>query len=312
MPTTLYVEPAPISKKSITVVSWPYHANWNLLNSLNNGCYLGGHQHTNLGEASNTILLYAVFKALDYKLNGTALDASRGKFTHILIDTQLKDSMLTFVTEPTFSAVRKILTIASKNFNPARVAPLYKKYSQLLDIKVDSSHFAHSCNEFAKGAKSLAVFITGTIKIPDGKTADLKATADAMSAAPETVTGEKAPSKGTDVEGLKVFDEIVCKDRLETFIVQQLLQTMQIESHVRNGNLIPITGSSKWDTVKNKFDADRIKRFVELKLVKLGDKLPAVLRFMCSRSGYFTAAELHALPKTYTAASLTALIKKHF
>lgn len=304
---TLTVEPALISKKAILVMSWPYKANWDLLNSLNNGCYLSGQDEYPLGP--QTVLLFSLYKLLEYKLGATALDASRGKFTSVKIDTQKGNAILTFTTEPTFSAVRKVLGIACKNFTPAKLMPLYKKYAQLLGIKPEPAHFVYSVEQMVVGAKTLQTFITGTVKVPEGKLSSLKELTGLIK--PDKADGKSEPPK-SESKTVFTWDEIVCGPRLETFLVQQLLQTMQIESHVRDGNLIPITGSSKWDTVKNKFDTDRIKRFVDLKLLKLGPKLPDVMRFMCAGSGYFTAADLEKLPATYTSASLHVMFKKHF
>lgn len=305
---TLSVKPALISKKTILVMSWPYKANWDLLNSLNNGCYLTGQDEHPLGV--QTVLLFSLYKLLEYKLGATALDASRGKFTSAKIDTQKGHAILTLTTEPTFSAVRKVLTIVSKNFTPAKLMPLYKKYAQLLGIKVDAGHFVYAVDQMVSGAKTLQTFITGTIKVPDGKLANLKELNDAIK--PIKADGKSATPASDASKPLVTWDEIDCASRLDAFLVQQLLQTMQIESHVRDGNLIPITGSSKWDTVKNKFDNERIKRFIELKLVKLGAKLPDVMRLMCAASGYFTAGDLDKLPVAYTPATLTAMLKKHF
>lgn len=303
----LTVKPALISKKAVIVVSWPYKANWDLLNSLNNGCYLSGQDDHPMGP--QTVLLYSLYKFLEYKLGASALDATRGKFTSLKVDTQRGHAILTFVTEPTFSAVRKVLSVMSKNFTPAKLMPIYRKYAQLLGIKIESGHFAFCVDEMIKGVKSIDAFCTGTIRVPEGKLPVLSAFVTAIK--PEPAEG-KAVAPPSESKPLKTWDEIKCNNMLQAFLVQQLLQTMQIESHVRDGNLIPITGSSKWDTVKNKIDADRIKRFVELKLIKLGDKLPDVIRLMCAMTGYFTTTELEKLPASYNIAGITAMLKKHF
>lgn len=308
---TLTVKPAPLAKKSVIVMSWPYTANWDTLTSLSNGCYL--QCSSPAAHQIETILLFSLVKMLEYKLTGTAIDAVRGKFCSISADVQKNHAILTLTTEPTFSAVRKVLTVVSKNFAPSKLMPLFKKYAQEMDIKADPAHFNYAVAEMAKGLKSLSVFVTGTIRLPDDGLKALKSALDNVN--PElSGKGVKPPAPKQGDEGyteVKV-DEFAMGDKLDTFLCQQMLKTIQTESHVRNGNLVPITGSSKWDTVKAKVDKDRISRFVELKLLKLGDKLPGTIRLMCASSGYFTSPELAKLPESYTSASLTAILKKHF
>lgn len=304
---TLIIKPALISKKAILNLSWPYKANWDLLNSLNNGCYLSGENEHDM--APQTILLFSLTKLLEYKLSGSALDSSRGKFTNLKVDCQHNSAIITLTTEPTFSAVRKVLSIVSKNFAPAKLTVIYKKYSQLLGIKISPGEFVYCVDEMLKGIKNLSVFCTGTIKIPDGKISSLKDIVDTIK--PESADGKaETPKSVTTV--LKTWDELKCTSSLDAFLVQQLLNTMQIESHIRDGALIPITGSTKWDTVKSKVDTSRIDRFVEQKLIKLGDKLPDVMRLLCAQTGYFTSSELDKLPSSYTASSIKIILKKYF
>ena len=305
---SLTIKPAPLSKKSVIVMSWPFKVSWDLLNSLNSGCYLSGQDSH--PQAHATIVLFCLKQLFSYKLGATALDAVRGKFAQVDVDTQKGTSIITLTTEPTFSAVRKVVTVVAKNFAPAKLMPLYKKYAQLLGVKPDAAHFAHAVTELAKGAKTLQCFVTGTVRVPDGGEKTLKAALDLIK--PESLPGGKAPQELKSDATPVVWDEFVIPARLDAFLVQQLLKSMQIESHVRDGNLIPITGSSKWDTVKGKVDKDRIERFVEQKLVKLGPKLPDAIRLMCACSGYFTAPELEKLPSKYDKAALVALLKKHF
>jgi len=77
---TLSIKPALITKKAIIVLSFPFKANWDLLNSLSNGCYLSG-QEEHPHSAPQTVMLFALAKLFEYKLSGNALDSSRGKFT---------------------------------------------------------------------------------------------------------------------------------------------------------------------------------------------------------------------------------------
>jgi hypothetical protein len=305
---TLSIKPAPISKRSVIVMSWPYKASWDLLNSLNSGCYLSGQDSH--PQATSTILLFCLSKLFEYKLGATALDSLRGKFADVECNVQKGTAILTLKTEPTFSAVRKVVTVVSKNFTPEKLMPLFKKYAQLLGVKPEAAHFAHAVGEMAKGAKTLQCFVTGKVTVPDGGEKVLKGALDLIK--PAVPSGGKAPQELKSDATPVTWDEFVIPGRLDAFLVQQLLSTMQVESHVRDGNLIPITGSSKWDTVKGKVDKDRIERFVEQKLVKLGPKLPDVLRFLCASSGYFSAGELEKLPAKYDKAGLTALVKKHF
>jgi hypothetical protein len=305
---TLSIKPALISKKSVLVISWPYKANWDLLNSLSNGCYLNGQDDHPQGP--QTVLLFSLYKFLEFKLDGNALDASRSKFATIGVNSQRGQAILTLETEPTFSAVRKVLTLVSKNFTPSKLMSLYKKFCGLLGMKVDSGEFAWCVEEMIKGIKTLAVFVTGTIRVPDGKLDDLKKIVQSIT--PDKYDAKSSVPKQSSNKSLATWDEITCASRLEAFLIQQLLSSMQIESHVRDGNVIPITGSSKWETVKNKIDGDRIDRLVEQKIIKLGDKLTDTMRLLCARTGYFSATELDKLPSNYTAANLKSILKKHF
>lgn len=303
---TLSVRPAAVSKRAVIVMSFPYRASWDLLNSLNSGCYLTGRDDH--PQASATVLLFSMAKLLEYKLGATALDAVRGKFATVAADVQKGSAIFTFSTEPTFSAVRKVVTVVSKNLEPAKLMPLYKKYMQLVAVKPEAEHFAHCVSEMVKGLKTLQCFVTGTLRVPDGGEAVLKAALDLVK--PDTLPGGKAPQEGKSE--LATWDEVVIPVRLDAFLVQQLLKTMHIESHIRDGALIPITGSTRWDTVKAKVDKDRIERFVEQKLTKLADRLPDVLRLMCASAGYFTVADLEKLPAKYSKADLVARVKRYF
>lgn len=303
---TLSIKPAPVTKRAVVVMSWPYHASWDLLNSLNSGCYLSGQESQ--PQVNTTVLLFALAKYIEYKLGATELDAVRSKFTQLDVNVQKNTAILTFRTDPTFSAVRKVVTVASRNFAPAKLFPLYKKYAQLLDVRPEPEHFAHACSEMVKGAKTLQAFITGTVRVPDDGEKTLQSILAEIK--PDSPSGGKAPTQVKTEQ--KVWDELAVGPRLDAFLVHQLLQSMQIESHVRDGNLIPITGNQKWETVRGKVDKDRIERFVEQKLVKLGDKLPPAIRFSAAISGYFTASDLDRLPAKYDKAGLVGLLKKYF
>lgn len=301
----LTIHPCPIKKQSIMVLSWPYKANWDVLNSLQNGCYVS----CNMNEMSNieeTVLLFSLFKVLEFKLSPSPLDANRAKFSWLKCNVQKDNAIIIIGTEPTFSATRKVLSIVSKNIQPDKLGPVYKKYVSLLGTKMDLEHFGHSVNQMSAGLKNLDVFITGTIKVSDENEKVLKNILDTIN--PQKYVGKtSAPDhkKSSDTH-----DEIKCGSKLEAFLTQQLLQTSQIETHVRDGNLIPVTGTSSLETVLKKFDNEKVKKFVEQKLLKLGEKLPTVMVLMCSLSGYFTVSELQKLPSSYTLPVLTALINK--
>jgi hypothetical protein len=49
-----------------------------------------------------------------------------------------------------------------------------------------------------------------------------------------------------------------------------------------------------------KIDKDRITRFVDQKLLKLGNKLSNVLLFLGASSNFMTASELNKIPNTLT------------
>jgi hypothetical protein len=253
------------------------------------------------------VLLFSLAKLLDYKLGGNALDTQRGKFTSLKCDTQRGQAIMVFTTEPTFSAVRKVLAVVAKNFMPAKLMPLYKKYATMLGTKVSPGEFAWCVDEMVKGVKSLSAFVTGTIRVPES--ADLEKIVKSI--APEK-SDMKSEAPKAAAEPAMAWDEIKCTNSLDAFLLQQFLASLQIESRVREGNVVPITGSQKWETIRGKIDAERVKRFVELKLVKLGAKLPDVLRLMCALTGYFSATDLEKLPANHTPAALVDTIKKHF
>lgn len=305
---SLTIKPAPLSKTSVIVLSWPCKANWDLLNSLNNGCYLSGqdaHQ-----ELETTAMLFSIAKEVEFKLGATALDVVRGKFADVRVDVQKGTAILTITTEPTFSAVRKVITVTSKAMTPAKMYPVYKKYIQNLGEKPDADHFAYVADDAAKNLKGMQVFVTGTVKVPEGGQKALKDVLDNIK--PEGAKGKAPPKNSAKQDSVAKFEEISVGPRFDAFIGQQLLKSMKIESFVRDGNLVPVIGSAKLATVTGKVDAERIKRYVDQKVVKLGDKLPDAMRLMCALSGYFTAQELEKLPASYTAASLTASLKKVF
>lgn len=300
MPPTLVIKPSPVKKQAIIVISWPCKAQWDILNSLEHGCYINCTEEVKSG-ADTTVALFAFSKMLEFKLKSAPLEASRTKVSYLNCNVQRGEAILTISTEPTFSAVRKVLTVLSKNLYPDRLTPLHKKYMSLLGLKFQPEQFVWAVNHLVDGIGKMNIFVTGAVKVDATKTSTLQ---DII----KTIRPEKMSGKSTEPQAAKPESpqsEIKCSTKLEAFVVQQFLQSNQIESHVRDANVVPVTALKKFDT-------PRLKKFVELKLLKLGDKLGDVMLVLCALSGYFDAGELIKLPTKYDAASLEGMLKKHF
>lgn len=297
---TLTIKPSPPVKRAIIVLSCPYKASWDLLNQLKNGCYLSSNAST---FSPCAVLLHCLKLHIDDKFNATPLESTRSKHADITVDIQKNNAIFTIYTEPSFTAVRKALDITFKNLTPNKLQSRYNRYVQTLGEKPDSGHFNYAVSEFNKGAKAMEVFITGTIRLPDDGEKRLK---DVMNLHLEE-TGKAIPLDSKD----NSREEISTSNKFDAFLVQQLFRTISIESYVINGNVIPIKGTSSLETIKNKMTSERIERFIEQKIMRLGDKLENNILFECASTGYFTSGELSKLPKC-TKASLVSSLKKYF
>lgn len=289
------VKPISISKKAIIVISLPYAANWYTLNSLQNGCFLNCESSNT--SPQKTALLFSMYKVLENKFSGNALDAARAKFATVRVDTQQGNSIFTIETEPTFSAVRKILSLFVKAFQPSKVFQIYKKICSILKVKADSGEFSWCVDEMIKASKQIHFFVTGLVKVPEGK--NLKDIIDLK------LEPCEAKAQSVKTEPIKHPENAIkASSSLDAFLMQTLLNSMNFDSNVCDLNVI-ISGNRT-----AKVDTARIDRFIDQKILKLGDKLANIMLLLCAKSGYFTAEELNKLPTSYDSKKLKASLSK--
>lgn len=276
----IVVNPIPILKKSIITLSFNYHADPQLLRQLSAGCCQT--------MDAKTILLWCVGEMLKNKFSGSPLDAMRAKDADVCVDVQNNHAIITIVGEPSFSAVRKNLTLLAKYFQPANCANIYKKLSP--------NGFAHACNAMAKA--TYKIHVTGGFRVPDGKSFECEIK-------PDAVKGDMA-----DVQGKHELQGINCHNTINAYFAHDILAIMNIPSSIYNSHVVPVS-SSKLETLVGKIDTGRIEKFVEQKVAKLGEKLNQYLVVVGANSGLFTVDELKQLNKI-TPKEITTGLKSSF
>jgi hypothetical protein len=246
--------------------------------------------------AELSILVFSLFKYLEFKLGGSPLEAMRTKLCEAHLSYQDGEVIMRVVAEPSFTAVRKVLSVVEKNLSPEKLGPIYKKYSA--QVGKHSDALMHGAmNEVQKALAQLSIYITGAIKVPEGK--DLDFSVEKF----KVLAGAESPSefKQADEKMIKVADGPAM-----VLLAQDLLHTVSVESEIHGSNLLVMTKMPK-------IDGDRIDRFVDQKVVKLGEKLRDVLLLVAAQMGKFSAPELEKLAKQpLGAAAIKAALKKTF
>lgn len=257
----------PFSKKAIITLSFLYDADSQTMKN----------PQCSNRKMYQSLVLLSLVQYLDFKMNGSLNDALKSKFANVSVQSHNGSSILTIITEPNFSAVRKVLSLVSKHFQVSKCYPLVKKY--LSSLKVSNSNEINWCmDELSKALKKAEVYVTGSVKVPDGKLKELD-----VEFSVESFSDKKEPAKSEAISaGYK------CKNALESFFAQLLFKSFMIETTIQDYHVIPF--------VNAKIEKERYVRFAE-KLVKLGDKLEGVLALEAATSGLFTVDELSSLKK---------------
>lgn len=259
----IVVKPVTLSKKSIITISWPYDADAQTLKN----------PQCSTRKLQQSIVLLSLVQFLDYKINGSLNDTLKSKFAQVEITSHDGHSILTLTTEPNFSAVRKVLSLVSKYFQVSKCLAVIKRHT-LGKLNLQEVHWC--MDELSKGLQKADVFITGSIRVPQGHKFEI----DFVK---ESFTDKKEPPKDNDKDLPQGYK---CKSALEAFMLQLLFKSFMVESSVRDYTVVPI--------VKTK--VEKYEKFAE-KLCKLGDKLGDVLLLEAASSGLFTAQDLNKCKK---------------
>lgn len=302
---------AGVKKQSYLIVSFPHKG-------VNHGW-----THRLVGQQLNkhdseipgieyTIAMVCLFKLIEFKLAGTALDAMRSKFAEAHLDYQNGEVIMSFATDPSFSALRKVVTIVSKQLCAvSKLSGPYKKYMTALQQKFDEAKMNGAFASLASGIKKdLECYATGIFRVPDGSEKLLGEIMESGVKEVSVPSGGKAPNPAEEHPWAHAVQLKKGNDgAVDLLIAHQLLHSMQIETNRIDNQLVCHSGCGP---MHNKVDKDRIERFVSQKLAKLGPKLPMVLKLLGAQSGFVSASDLAKIPSSLSDATLSASLKKTF
>lgn len=287
---SLFLHPIAVKKQSYIVLSFPYNCdiNHHLLQLLKAGVQPPADIFAT-GGCEAALALFTLYKVLENKLGGSSIDALRSKFAQINVNHNGHDAILTVSEEPSFSSVRKVLSILAKNCDAAKLTPLWNRYRVALGMPPASPEWALS--NLAVGLKSAQVLATGAFKVPDGKAADLESHVKAIASSQSIskVSGTKPTGwsgshpRRFGIKGAKPW---------ELLVAQQYLQSLSVHAFIHDHELVCTSGC------KVPEDRDRVKRFIEQKITKLGERLHPVLVIIAAQGGELSAGEIRAIPKT--------------
>lgn len=261
--------------------------------------------------AELSVLLYSLHKTLEYGINGSPSDALKTKMADMKCEVQGKDFIITATTVSSFTAVRKVISVVCKLASQvvAKLKPTYKKYMDQLGLRMDEEELAAVSELVAAGVRGMRLHITG----PNIDAEKQKALSEAIKAKLSTAAGM---GKGKSPTGGKEPDpEVALKgSKFDCLLMQSYLKFgAKLDSHVCDSAVVPQIMPKRWEAIHGKLrGADKIKRFLDQKLLKLEDKLGDALRMLAAKSGYFTPKDLEDIPAKPTEAQLTAALKKHF
>ena len=302
MPITVNFKKSNLIKQGVINVSFPVSASWETFSILNRGCFGSGEP---LKNSEVSVVLYCMFKAIEAKLSATPLESNKSKYTLSRCCYQDGHFIMTFVTQATFSAVRKVATIVAKSLSPDKCGPQFRMYAGMLGIKGASASYGWASDQVASGLNNVAFFATGKVTMKADKVAVLSQSIKKKIVAVKKLGG-KVPEghAGRPTAGESLAPTIKCSG-LGKFLVHSYLKTAKIDSVARDGGMMAIVPN--WETVQKKMKvAATVKKFIQQKFTKLGPKLGDALLAAASVSGYMTAKQLATIPANPTE---TVLVK---
>ena len=301
-------------KNAIVVISIPCELNWEILDVLKIHCtqriMTEEHKPQLLKHTDNTVLAYCLFKIVEHKFGGSMNMEVRRKFADCKCNYSDGQFNLVLRTAPNGSAIKGILTDVAKCLSiVVKLGQLYKRYSNEIGFKCTVAHFESACHSITNGLKSSKVFITGKLKVTD----ELVSIFDTVFKTKLTISDAKMKHLAEDAKlPVRTIEPLIkSKDMFSCLLAAQYLQYCKIETIILDNGLIPVIGAQNWSTIEHKVkDNEKIKRYVQSTMTKLGDKLPLSILARFSQYGLLSADELGKLPTSYTEASLITLIKK--
>jgi hypothetical protein len=289
-------------KQAVITISFPISASWHVLNALKTSAC----EEDNVGykNAENSVLLYSMYKQIEYKLSASMSDDFKSKFTSSGCDYSFGKFIMSFRVLPTFSAVRKVLGIAAKNMTPTKVNSIYKKF--ITEIFLSPKSFDWASGNVLSALSKVSVSIVGKIKLDSKKLKTIDDTWKSKRVKEKAKKGAKpdeSKRKSDPTEGI-----VPCTTSFQKFVLKRYLMHNKIDSVVKEKGVLPIIGSMSWAPIKSKLGkASQIKLFSD-KQSKLKDKLKDVLTMGAANEGFFAAPELKSIPPT--AAKISEALKK--
>lgn len=291
-----------VGKTGIVNISIPVHGgDPDLLRILGNlhACREVGHY----ADYDLTVAAYALYKAVDFRLNSGLSDEFKSKFAETRVDLQCGHLIITISTIANYTALRKALNVACRALAPHKAMNLYKKYMAELGQKVDRDHFAWASNQLAKGLKQVRVFVTSSAKLDADKKRSMDDQLDYIDSS--TQTGERKPPAG---ERQKKSDGVKFVNQTEAYIAHKFLQSIGIDSRVQDHHVYVFLGGRA--SLENKV-GDRYKRYVDSKIASLGDRLFDTTVLSAAITGFIPAVELNGLtPAKVNKAVFTRVLSK--
>lgn len=278
-------------KKAIITFSFPITA-CNIAEIIDN---------KNRKHLEHALGVHSFFNLLSFKINGSPSDDFKSKFVDIKYQLQNNNCIITIITQNTFSAVRKVITIISKNLDVSKIKPVYKRYISHYEQKFNENIYDKVVADIAKGLKSLQCLVIGKVSLDTTKVRLLN-TILKKGKVP-TLRGEHKIDQSERVEIPENVIEF--KKGVEGVMTKKYLQFNRIDTVIGSGWIYPI-GVTKAN-IKNLNKKDKIQRFIQQKLLKLSAKAD-ILLIICAIEGMLTVSELTKLPKNPTMANLSSFI----
>jgi len=253
-----------------------------------------------------TVMLLSLYQFLEFKLNGSIAQALKTKLCETSLCYQDGEAIITITCEPSYSAIRKILSMCVKNLDPSKLGRLYKeRLTVLKEPKFSALEMVGAEAEIASGiSKNLEIYITGMYKLPEGGQKILEDLSAEIASSAVILKDGKKPSefKGSHPDKLKA------DSAFSAFLAHQYLHTKMVETELVDGGLLCKAGCKAVD----KADVGSIERFAT-SIAKLGDKAKMVLILLAVQTGAFSSSSLKKLEgAALTEASLKASLKKTF
>jgi hypothetical protein len=248
-----------------------------------------------------TALAYCVFDAVRDKLIGSPDAQMKSKTTCVSMGFCHGNFIISYVCQPSLTAVRKSLGLALSRMDAGKMYPRYQKYMRLLGGKPNRDEFDY-CVAMLDVEPNIVICAKTDI------------TKDKLKAIQEVVE-KKLPEQTKGPKGVK--PESFSKDMGETeyptvsgdgvssMFVLDFLDAIQVPALFDGKNIILYT--------KNKVpaDASKIERYTASSYGKLKDKINQVAVFSATSRGLLCFGHLGQLEnEKLTPSSIASMIKK--